>query len=62
MLDTNSIYSNFVMLAIAHNRFYRPVEDIKVRIVNPCLWLNTFYNSALQLLYILIVVTFLPNA
>ena len=43
MFDTNSIYNNFVMLAVAHNRFYRPVEDIKVRIVNPCLWLNTFY-------------------
>ena len=31
------------MLAIAHNRFYRPVEDIKVKIVK--LTLNTFYIS-----------------
>ena len=28
-----SIFSNLVMLAIAHNRFYRPLEDIKVGIV-----------------------------
>ena len=35
MLDTISIFSNLVMLAIAHNRFYRPMamEHIKVRIV-----------------------------
>ena len=33
MLDTISIFSNLIILAIAHNRFYRPVEDIKVKIV-----------------------------
>ena len=26
MLDTNSIFSNLVLLAIAHNRFNRPLE------------------------------------
>ena len=57
MLDTNSIYSNFVMLAIAHNRFYRPVEDIKVRIVNPLLVVEHVLYG-----YYILVVTFLPNA
>ena len=33
MLDTNSIFSNLVLLAIAHNRFYRPLEAIKRRLV-----------------------------
>ena len=40
MLETNSIFSNLVLLAIAHNRFYRPLETIKWRSrIN--LWLNT---------------------
>ena len=42
MLDTNSIYSNIVMLAIAHNRFYRPVEDDSKPLLLR-LWLHTFY-------------------
>ena len=40
MLDTNSIFSNLVMLAIAHNRFYRPLEDIKVGIVTERVCIN----------------------
>ena len=36
MLDTNSIFSNLVLLAIAHNRFYRPLEAIK--------WLNMCFG------------------
>ena len=55
MLDTISIFSYLIMLAIAHNRFYRPVEDIKVKIyskVNPCLWLNTFFYISYSALVI----------
>ena len=43
MLDTNF---NLCFVSIAHNRFYRPLEDIKV---GGNVWLNTLYN-ALQLI------------
>ena len=42
MLDSNSIFSNLVLLAVAHNRFNRPLEAIKWRSrIN--LWLNTCF-------------------
>ena len=47
MLDTNFNSRKLSFVSIAHNRFYRPLEDIKV---GGNVWLNTFYISYSALL------------